>query len=62
MTQFHKQHRGHSREEAMLEYLKIAQNLEMFGITYFAVMNSKGSEVLLGVDALGINFYDVTDK
>ena len=62
VSQFHRQHRGLTRSEAMLEYLKIAQDLEMYGITYFSVMNSKGTEVLLGVDDLGINFYDVKDK
>ena len=50
------------REEAMLEYLKIAQDLEMYGITYFPVVNAKGSEVLLGVDALGINMYEKSNK
>ena len=34
-----------TQEEAMLEYLKIAQDLEMFGITYFPVYNAKGTEV-----------------
>ena len=32
VSAFHKQHRGQNAEEAMLEYLKIAQDLEMFGI------------------------------
>jgi len=49
-------------EDAMLEYLKVAQNLEMYGVTYFPVVNDKGSDVLLGVDALGISFYDKDDK
>jgi radixin len=62
VSAFHKQHRGVSREEAMLEYLKIAQDLEMFGINYFAIYNKKGSEMLLGVDALGINVYEKNNK
>ncbi len=45
ICQFHQQHKGMSQEEAMLEYLKIAQDLEMFGITYFPVFNAKGTEV-----------------
>jgi len=62
ISSFHKQHRGMSRDEAMLEYLKIAQDLEMFGINYFSVYNIKGTEVLLGVDALGINVYEKNNK
>jgi len=45
-----------------LEYLKNAQDLEMYGVSYFAIRNKKGSELLLGVDALGINVYDTADK
>ena len=59
---FHKQHRGSSRHEAMLEYLKIAQDLEMYGVDYFPIFNNKGTEVLLGVDSLGINIYEKTNK
>ncbi len=59
---FHRQHRGMTREDAMMEYLKVAQDLDMYGITYFSVMNSKNTEVLLGVDALGINFYEKGNK
>ena len=46
----------------MLEYLKIAQDLEMFGVIYFGIYNKKKTEMLLGVDALGINVYDKSNK
>lgn len=46
----------------MTEYLKIAQDLEMYGITYFDIKNKKGTELWLGVDALGINVYEKQDK
>ena len=39
VSAFHKQHRGQNAEEAMLEYLKISQDLEMFGIDYYPGMN-----------------------
>lgn len=51
-----------SREEAMLEYLKIAQDLEMYGVNYFDIRNKKGTELYLGVDALGLNIHDKQDK
>jgi hypothetical protein len=57
-----KEHRGLLKEEAMLEYLKIAQDLEMYGVNYFDIRNKKGTELYLGVDALGLNIYDKQDK
>lgn len=62
ISSFHKQHISMTREEAMLEYLKVAQDLEMFGVTYFPIFNKKGTEMLLGVDALGINVYEKNNK
>lgn len=50
------------REDAMLEYLKIAQDLEMYGVNYFDIKNKKGTELNLGVDALGLNIYEKDDK
>jgi len=50
------------REESMLEYLKVAQDLEMYGVNYFDIRNKKGTELYLGVDALGLNIYDKQDK
>uniref|UniRef100_A0A8C0D549 Ezrin n=1 Tax=Balaenoptera musculus TaxID=9771 RepID=A0A8C0D549_BALMU len=50
------------RDNAMLEYLKIAQDLEMYGINYFEIKNKKGTDLWLGVDALGLNIYEKDDK
>lgn len=50
------------RDSAMLEYLKIAQDLEMYGINYFEIKNKKGTDLWLGVDALGLNIYEKDDK
>ncbi|UJR22523.1 hypothetical protein I4U23_025572 [Adineta vaga] len=57
-----KEHRGLVKEEAMLEYLKVAQDLEMYGVNYFDIKNKKGTELYLGVDALGLNIYEKQDK
>uniref|UniRef100_A0A8C1AR25 Moesin b n=1 Tax=Cyprinus carpio carpio TaxID=630221 RepID=A0A8C1AR25_CYPCA len=59
---WHEQHKGMLREEAMIEYLKISQDLEMYGVNYFSIKNKKGSELWLGVDALGLNIYERSDK
>jgi len=59
---WYKEHKGMMRDDAMIEYLKIAQDLEMYGVNYFEIKNKKGSELWLGVDALGLNVYEKEDK
>ncbi|NP_001298197.1 radixin-like [Biomphalaria glabrata] len=56
------EHKAMLREDAMIEYLKIAQDLEMYGVNYFEIKNKKGTDLLLGVDALGLNVYEKDDK
>ncbi|KAF5300803.1 hypothetical protein FQR65_LT09106 [Abscondita terminalis] len=62
IMQMWQKHIGMLMEDAMMEYLKLAQNLEMFGINYFSIYNKKRTELLLGVDALGLNVYKKEDK
>ena len=50
------------REEAEIEYMKVAQDLEMYGINYFVVKNKKGTQLWLGVDAFGLNIYEQDDQ
>lgn len=45
-----------------MEYLKVAQDLEMYGVNYFEIKNKKGTQLWLGVDALGLNIYEKDDK
>uniref|UniRef100_A0A8C5VC42 FERM domain-containing protein n=1 Tax=Microcebus murinus TaxID=30608 RepID=A0A8C5VC42_MICMU len=59
---WHAEHRGMLKDSAMLEYLKIAQDLEMYAINYFEIKNRKGTDLWLGVDALGLNIYEKDDK
>nr|XP_042904827.1 merlin-like [Parasteatoda tepidariorum] len=54
-------HRGTARDEAELEYLKIAQDLDMCGVTFFPICN-KESELWIGVTALGLNIYEKANK
>uniref|UniRef100_A0A3P9NQV8 FERM domain-containing protein n=1 Tax=Poecilia reticulata TaxID=8081 RepID=A0A3P9NQV8_POERE len=49
-------------EEAVIEYLKITQTLDMFGVTYFKVKDKKKTELWLGVDAFGIKIYPKDNK
>ena len=62
ITNWYGEHRGILREDAMMEYLKIAQDLEMYGVNYFEIKNKKGTELWLGVDALGLNIYEKDDR
>lgn len=57
-----KKHKYMDADDAMQEYLKLAQNLEMYGVTYFEIRNRKGTSLLLGVNALGLNIYKPEDK
>ncbi|XP_031717418.1 ezrin b isoform X2 [Anarrhichthys ocellatus] len=59
---WHEEHRGMLKEDAIMEYLKIGQDLEMYGVNYFDIKNKKGTELWLGVDALGLNIYEKDDK
>ncbi|XP_016984661.1 moesin/ezrin/radixin homolog 1 isoform X1 [Drosophila rhopaloa] len=56
------EHHSMLREDAMMEYLKIAQDLEMYGVNYFEIRNKKGTDLWLGVDALGLNIYEQDDR
>ena len=62
ISMFHAKHKGMSKEEAMMEYMKVAQDLETYGISYFDIVNKKKTELLLGVDALGINIYEKANR
>ncbi|XP_037078816.1 moesin/ezrin/radixin homolog 1-like isoform X1 [Pollicipes pollicipes] len=62
ITNWYKEHRGMLREDAMMEYLKLGQDLEMYGVNYFDIKNKKGTDLWLGVDALGLNIYEKEDK
>eukprot|EP00052_Salpingoeca_macrocollata_P019761 m.164627 g.164627 ORF g.164627 m.164627 type:complete len:587 (-) comp21064_c0_seq1:25-1785(-) len=59
---WYQEHRGMLREDARLEYLKLAQDLEMYGVNYFEIKNKKGTQLWLGVDALGLNIYEAEDR
>lgn len=55
-------HKGMSRDEAEMEYLKIVQDLDMFGVNYFPIRNKKTSELWLGITAVGLNIYEKENK
>merc|ERR1719412_3447644 len=55
-------HKGMSRDEAEMEYLKIAQDLDMYGVNYFQISNKKESDLWLGVTNLGLSIYEQDNK
>ncbi|XP_076042758.1 ezrin/radixin/moesin family protein merlin [Oratosquilla oratoria] len=59
---WYEDHRGMTRDEAEMEYLKIAQDLGMYGVNYFKITNKKQTELWLGVTALGLNVYENENK
>ena len=46
----------------MSDYLNIAQDLEMYGVTFFEVTNKKGTKLWLGVHNLGMDIYEFSNK
>lgn len=62
ITGWYAQHKGMLKEEAEIEYMKVAQDLEMYGINYFVIKNKKGTQLWLGVDAFGLNIYEQDDQ
>ncbi|KAL3317708.1 hypothetical protein Ciccas_003639 [Cichlidogyrus casuarinus] len=60
--QCYQTHMGMAKEDAMMEYLKICQDLEMYGVNYFPIHNKKGTNLWLGIDSMGLNIYEVDDK
>ncbi|VDD79112.1 unnamed protein product [Mesocestoides corti] len=55
---YYKDHHDMSREDAMVQYLQLAQDLEMYGVETFDIKNKKGTPLVLGVDALGLSIYE----
>lgn len=45
-------------EDAVMAYLKVVQDLEMYGVTFFEIQNKKGSYLWLGLDAYGLHIYE----
>lgn len=55
-------YQGMTRFEAEMEYLKIAQDLEMFAINYFPIRNRKMTELWIGIHPTGISVYNQDNK
>ncbi|XP_044761971.1 moesin/ezrin/radixin homolog 1-like [Coccinella septempunctata] len=62
LTSMWKKLAGMDSEDAMLEYLKLAQNLDMYGVFYFDILNKKRTKLLLGVNALGLDIFVPEDQ
>uniref|UniRef100_A0A3B3SV15 NF2, moesin-ezrin-radixin like (MERLIN) tumor suppressor b n=1 Tax=Paramormyrops kingsleyae TaxID=1676925 RepID=A0A3B3SV15_9TELE len=63
ITAWYAEHRGIARDEAEMDYLKIAQDLDMYGVSYFSItQNKRDTELLLGVDAQGLHIYNPNNK
>ena len=55
-------HKGMSSDEAELEYLKIAHDLDMYGVNYFQITKKHGTKLWLGVTAIGLHMYDLKNQ
>ncbi|CAH8581261.1 unnamed protein product [Schistosoma turkestanicum] len=55
-------HGNMSKDDAISQYLRIAQDLEMFGVTYFEITNAKQTSLWLGITASGLNVYEYENQ
>lgn len=55
-------HEPMTRDEVEMEYLKIAQDLDMYGVNYFPITNKNKTKLWLGVTAIGLNIYEENNK
>ncbi|KXJ12963.1 merlin [Exaiptasia diaphana] len=62
ITSWYAEHRGLTRDEAEIEYLKLAEDLEMYGISYFDIKNQKGTPLCLGINSHGMSVYEKENK
>lgn len=62
ISMFHAKHKTMTKEEAMMEYMKVSQDLETYGVNYYGVVNKNNTDVLLGIDALQISIYEKNNK
>ncbi|KAE9548604.1 hypothetical protein FO519_008189 [Halicephalobus sp. NKZ332] len=53
-----KLHRGKSREDVSVNFLKIAKELDSYGITYFDFKTPRGTEIHIGINNEGITIYE----
>ncbi|XP_071946511.1 merlin-like [Antedon mediterranea] len=62
ITSWYAQNEGMTRDEAEMEYLKFAQDLDMYGVNYFEITNDKKTPLQLGVDAFGLHVYEAENR
>ncbi|KAE9414555.1 hypothetical protein Angca_007685 [Angiostrongylus cantonensis] len=53
---------GQTREDAEMEYLRVAQDLEMYGILYYPICNKKETDLHLGISAQGLGIYKGSNR
>ncbi|CAD5111668.1 DgyrCDS953 [Dimorphilus gyrociliatus] len=62
ILQLFQDHSNIDSDQARIEYLKAAQDLPSFGMSYYQIKNKRGSTVYLGIDAVGISVFEMHDK
>ncbi|CAI4222224.1 unnamed protein product [Auanema sp. JU1783] len=53
---------GQSKEEAEMEYLRVAQDLEMYGVLFYPICNKKETDLHLGISAQGLGIYKGSNR
>ncbi|KAK1801489.1 hypothetical protein P4O66_004518 [Electrophorus voltai] len=62
VIQHHRQLKGASRGQAIVQYLTLVEALPTYGVHYYAVKDKQGIPWWLGISYKGIGQYDIQDK
>lgn len=62
VVRWYEEHQGMYPQTAMLHYLEIAEGLGTYGVEFFEICNRRGTDLLLGIDAMGLAIYKPPDK
>ncbi|XP_076023063.1 FERM domain-containing protein 4B [Genypterus blacodes] len=62
VIEYHKQLKGVSRGQAIVQYLTLVESLPTYGVHYYEVKDKQGIPWWLGISYKGIGQYDLQDK
>ncbi|XP_031571457.1 tyrosine-protein phosphatase non-receptor type 4-like isoform X2 [Actinia tenebrosa] len=56
-SEFHKHHVGQTPADAEFNFLEVAKNLDLYGVNLHCAQDNQGTELFIGVSALGLTVY-----
>ncbi|XP_020917799.1 tyrosine-protein phosphatase non-receptor type 4 isoform X2 [Exaiptasia diaphana] len=56
-SEFHKHHVGQTPADAEFNYLEVAKNLDLYGVSLHCAQDTQGTDLYIGISALGLTVY-----